>query len=257
MRALITIRPLPEFRVGAFRSGLQELGYQVTDKPFTPTPEDVLITWNRYGHYNEIARRFESSGAKVIVAENGYLGREWRGSAWYAMSLNQHNGYGFWKGAHPNRWEELGIELKPWRETGEEIVVLAQRGIGSPLVRQPPGWVESVAIPYLKANTKRKIRVRVHPGKFKKGLPLEEDIKNAWAVVTWASGAGLKALVEGVPVFYGAEKWIGGPAGTFLLGADLEDPYLGDRRPMFYRLAWAMWELSEISSGKAFRSLLS
>jgi hypothetical protein len=74
-------------------------------------------------------------------------------------------------------------------------------------------------------------------------------------VVTWGSGAALKALAMGVPVFHTFPQWIGAGAAN-PLGSDLEKPFRGDRLPMFRRLAWAMWPLHELESGAAFAALL-
>ena len=80
--------------------------------------------------------------------------------------------------------------------------------------------------------TKRPVAFRRHPGQ--RGNP-EPDFSNVWACVTWGSGAGIKALAAGIPVFNCFEHWIGKTAATPLIGADLEKPFVGDRLPMFQR----------------------
>ena len=37
-------------------------------------PGDVLVIWNRYSEMHLVASRAEAQGARVWVAENGYLG---------------------------------------------------------------------------------------------------------------------------------------------------------------------------------------
>jgi hypothetical protein len=68
--------------------------------------------------------------------------------------------------------------------------------------------------------------------------------------VTWGSGAGIKSIVAGIPVFHEMPNWIGAPAAKLGLD-DIEQPFLGDRQPMLNRLAWAQWDLDEIASGEA------
>jgi len=210
----------------------------------------VLVIWNRYGNYDRIATQAEAAGAAVIVAENGYLGREWNGGRWYAMSLHRHNGAGEWWPSGPSRWMRIGVPLEPWRRAGSHVLVLPQRGIGTPPVAMPQDWMRT-----LKVITDREVRVRAHPGERGGGVPLAQDLDGAWACITWASGAALKALIAGVPVFHACAQWIGAPA-SLSWPADVEQPLLGERQPMFERLAWAMWELHEIESGAAFRHLL-
>lgn len=86
-------------------------------------------------------------------------------------------------------------------------------------------------------------------------MPLGADLKDCWAVVTWSSGAAIKAIAAGVPAFHALPNWIGAPAAK-PFGSDLENPFLGDRLPMFQRLAWAQWGLDEIASGEPFKRLL-
>jgi hypothetical protein len=152
------------------------------------------------------------------------------------------------------RWTSQHIELKPWRQDGEEIIVLPQRGFGASEISQPQDWVEAT-VKALKRVTTRPVRVRPHPGNNPPAIPLEQDLKNAWAVVVWASSAGIKALAQGVPVFYLFPKWIGWRGARF--GLDhLESPYLGSRERAFHLIGWAQWSVEELSQGLPFRYLL-
>ncbi len=80
-------------------------------------------------------------------------------------------------------------------------------------------------------------------------------MKNAYAAVTWASGAGIKAIVAGVPVFYEMPSWIGGPAAKFGID-EIDTPFFGDRLPMLRRLAWSQWGGEEVRAGEPFAWLL-
>lgn len=253
MRAFLTLRAKPEYRRDAFAAGLEAAGYQVSNcVPHDPQPDDVLVIWNRYAHYDDLAKRFERKGAKVLVAENGYLGRDWGGNAWYSISGSRHNGAGHWPDGGPGRWDSWGVELSPWREQGGHVLVLLQRGIGVSPVAQPASWRQTVEGMLA---TNRPVKYRGHPGEKRPHGTLYDDLDGAHCVITWGSGAALKALAAGIPVFYGFEQWIGAPAGKPFTGK-VEDPFLGDRLPMFQRLAWAMWRLDEIENGDPFRGLL-
>lgn len=260
------LRPDPSFRLAAFRQGLEARGFEVITTPRKEIAAgDVLVIWNRQLH-ETTARRFERAGAKVLIAENGYLGREWQGSVWYALSLGHHNGAGAWPMSDSQfatdiatdasrRWDGLGVDVDNWRPDGDEIVILAQRGIGEPGVREPHGWSMRM-LRILREAQQRPVRVRTHPGESKLVRSLDADLANAWCCVTWASGAALKAIVMGVPVFHGFANWIGASAARSLDPRAIESPFRGDRLPMLRRLAWAMWSIEEISSGEPFRCLL-
>lgn len=252
MRAYLELRPEPQFRRAAFVEGLRRVGYMIVPTPPRPIrARDLAVVWNRYGYSDLLARRYEQAGATVLVAENGYLGREWRGGHWYAIARSRHNGAGTWPDNGPARWDSWNVPLAPWRE-GREIVVLGTRHIGPEGVREPPGWAARM-LPLLQKQTERRVRLRSHPGE-STCIPLESDLEDAWAVVTWGSGAALKALVMGVPVFYGFPNWIGGAAGRRIERGIRERPEV-DRLPMFRRLAWAMWRTDEIAAGEPFRCL--
>lgn len=250
-QAALMIRKDVVARWKAFSAGLQRVGFHVRPLEFEPTDKDLLIIWNRHRH-NAQAKKFEAAGAKVIVAENGWL-RQGDGLGTTALCLSHHNGAGTWYEGPEDRWSKLGIELKPWRADGGHILVLVQRGIGESGVAQPRDWVNN-ALARLRRKTERRIVVRNHPGNAEP--PPEPDWTDCWAAVTWASGAGIKSIVNGIPVFYDLEKWIGGAAGRF--GVDeIEHPFLGDRLPMLRSLAYAQWTLQEIESGEPFSALLT
>lgn len=258
MRASILIRPHPTARLEPFVEGLRALGYEtVTGRAEEPRKGDVLVIWNRRpGHGHEIARQYERAGAHVIVAENGYIGALPTECRLYALALDHHNGAGRWKVGTRDRWARLKVPVKPWRTDGRHVLVLPQRGIGEPGVAMPAEWPDRMRrlLPTL---TRRPVRVRVHPGNLKAHhVPgLDEDLADAWCAVTWGSGAAIKALVAGIPVFRSFDAWIGRGA-SHVLGNGLENPWLGERMPTLHRIAWAQWWVEEIASGEAFAELL-
>ncbi len=251
-RAVILFREGLHYRREAFAAGLKLAGYEpVFRVPATIDPSDVLVIWNRAGEGHSRARDFEAAKAKVLVVENGYLGKDFRGEQYFAIAHNHHNGAGRWPDGGPERWDSWGVELAPWREPGGECVILAQRGIGEQGLRAPDGWLQF-------AVSTTKGRIRRHPGTSKEGPTLERDLRNASSVATWSSGAALKALAMGIPVYYGMPQWIGRaasqPLAKFSYGPlDLDETRLA----MFRRLAWAQWSMSEVENGTAFKRLLT
>lgn len=244
MRALCLLRESLHYRRGAYLEGLQAAGYRTVSHLPDPAPGDVLVIWNRYSRGHEEAKRFERAGATVLVTENGWLGKGWRGGEWFSLCRNHHGGAGTWYCGGPERWDSWGVELAPWREGGTQTIILEQRGIGEPGVRSPPGW-------HMHTQLRIGGRIRHHPGNQR--TPIEPDLSKAEKVVTWASSAGLKALAYGVPVWHEYKQWIGAEAAS-----RIGDPLVRDdtkRLSMFRRLAWAMWTLDEIREGQAFDAI--
>jgi len=252
-RAAVLVREGPHYRIDAFRAGLVRLGYAIGQPEKSPDAGDLLLIWNRYGEGDRWARIYEAAGATVVVAENGYLGRDWRDGIWYALALDWNAGAGHWPVGGPERAAMFDADLKPWRRPGHYTVVLAQRGIGSPPVSQPPGWHQRVA--HELGHRGHQPVIRGHPGKDQDNGNLYAQLDRAACAVTWASGAAVKALIYGVPVYHGLPNWIGAPAAR-PYGKALAEPFRGDRGEFLTRLAWAMWTVEEIGSGYAFDHLL-
>jgi hypothetical protein len=250
MRADLLLRQGPTYRPDAFAAGLTRLGYEVSGKHRRdPRPGDVLILWNRNRGFDAIAANYEARGGRVVIAENGPCGQNAAGAKLYSLAIGQHNGAGRWPVGDAPRFD---IQCKPWRVTGDHVLVLPQRGIGIKPVAMPHGWADET-VRRLREMTDRPIRVRKHPGAAK--TDPWPDLAGAHCAVTWGSGAGIKAIMHGVPVFYDMPSWVGRHA-ALPLSRNLEQCYCGDRGDLIRQLSWLQWTLQEIQSGEAFAWLL-
>jgi hypothetical protein len=260
------VRSQPWYRRQAFESGLKKAGYEVIgDLPREGKKGEVFVTWNRYATNHEVASRFEAGGGAVVVCENGYLGvggsspkfdvftkRGPEPFHYYALGLGFHNDDSRFPAGGPERWQELGLELKPWRERGGHVLVAANRSFGVPGRCMPVDWPKR-AVERLRKSTGREVRLREHPGNHAPQKPLNEDLRDCWAVAIWTSSAGVHALIEGIPVFCEAPHWIAKSAAST---GPIDEPTLPDRLPAMQRLAWGQWQIREIESGEPFRRLL-
>lgn len=259
--AYLQIRTNMLYRNEVFREGVERAGYKWDIRPpKIINPGDILLVWNRYSSIDRLACRFEEAGLPVIVVENSYLDMV-RSKKAFAMSLNRHNGGGKWpQRTTADRSELLNVEVRPWKTGGKYVLILPQRGIGMPPVAMPRNWaaqtekrLKSMGVP---------CRIRVHPELLKRDAKgrehrtLEQDLEGAYAAVVWASSAGLKAMLAGVPVFHEYEDWIGGsPAACYGIGnlRNLEPgkahELMGDRRAMLQKVACAQWCGEEVRSG--------
>lgn len=237
MKAYLNLRYTVPERRAALESGLKSLGYAIENGvTHNPRENDIFVTWNRIGAGDNISRLFKSRGLKVLVTENATWGNGFAGDRWYTIARDYHNTAGKFPIGSVSRWDSLGIVLPEFRTQGE-TVILPQRGIGSHPVAMPRGWAEQ-------AHQKYSGRIRRHPGK-REAVSLDHDLKNCGRVITWGSGAAVKALLMGIPVVSEMPNWIAA-----------QDNTEAGRLEMFRRLAWAQWRLSEITSGEAFEWLL-
>lgn len=225
--------PIAE-RTEAFKAGLRRLGYTVEiGCTLNPGDRDILVSWNRIREGANAARAFEAAGRPVLITENASWGNDFLGGSWLTLANGYHNTAGRFPIGGSERWDSLGVELAPWRTSGGETVVLPQRGIGHPLVKMPVHWPQQQAG-----------RVRQHPGRGA-GRSLADDLAHAGKVVTWGSGAAVKALLWGIPVESHMPRWI----------AEQDNTEAG-RLAMFRALAWGQWRLDEIRTGEALAWLL-
>lgn len=232
--AWLNLRFTPESRVQAFAEGFKRLGYD----PRIGCPNqfesgDAFCTWNRIGHGDHVARMFSDRGQPVLVTENASWGNDFAGKRWYTLARDYHNEVGRFPVGSDSRWDSLSVRLQDWRWHKGETVVLPSRGIGAARNRMPGGWVQ-----------RQSGRIRAHPGR---GVakPLEEDLANAAKVVTWGSGAAIKALMWGIPVESHMPDWIA-----------TQDNTDAGRLAMFRQLAWANWTLEELASGEPIQRLI-
>ena len=264
MKAHCLIREQPWYRRDAFKGGLAAAGHEVVlSPPDRPSPETLLVIWNRYSTNHELALRVERAGGRVLVAENGYIGKGGgtpkfqvhpagpQPGHYYAIGLRFHNDETCINWGTTSRFDALAVELKPWR-VGDHILVAPNRPFGIPERMMHPDWGER-CVARLRKQTKRPIILRTHPGNNEPRRALSEDLKGAHAVYVWSSSCGVHALAEGIPTFVEAPYWIMKSASA---RGDIESPVLPERKPAFERLAWAQWTCEEIASGLPFRTLL-
>lgn len=277
MLASVLIRAQPWYRREAFVSGLTAAGHKViTQQPAKIDKDTLLVIWNRYNEQHELALRVEAAGGRVLVAENGYIGKGGiapkfdvhpkgpTAGSYYALAESHHNGAGKWKRGEGDRLPQLQLDLKPLRPTGNHILVCPNRGFGPPPMTMHPDWAERT-VAHLRTITSRPVRLRQHPGNSAPTRPLAEDLRDAFATVIWSSAAGVHSLAAGVPVFAMAPHWVCmGAALTSLetISDAFDFPWMqmgfeAARARAMDEMAWQQWTVDEISRGIPFKLLLS
>lgn len=237
--AVLNIRKEPYYRREAFEKGLKRLGYTIGNASAPKNRDDLLCCWNlKRGAEENAAKQWEAKGGTVIVVENGYLQKV--DKTRYAISTHGHNGSGWFPMGNDERFWKLGFEMGPWRSGGidSEILVRAQRGIGSTLMASPPGWAEKKVTELRR--THPAVRLIPHPGNFAPKVPVEKDLERAITLHIWCSAMGVRALVEGIPVIYHAPHWVC-------------EFYMNEgRSASLQRMAHGQWGVDEIATGEPF-----
>lgn len=137
----------------------------------------------------------------------------------------------------------------PWRGgTGENILVLPP----SPPYMEAFGESAKDFLNHCAHNinlyTDRNIIVRAKPAKGRKAKPWDEQLKDAYCVVTWGSALALDAMNKGVPTI--SLGWCPAKAASFKL-EDLDTDKLleePNREAVINNLTWSSFEKNELGT---------
>lgn len=178
---------------------------------------------------------FIHGGHDFLYMDNSYFHRGSRGTKFRLIRRGIHLTRVLDRPA--DRFERLGVAVKPWRKTGRNVLLIPQSGWHGNIYGCS-GWTQATAT-ILRSFTDRPIVV-----KHDKSLPLQEFLEDAWCVVTYGSVAGVEAALAGVPVFSGPIC----PSLPISSGAieKIETPLYPEREPWLHSLAYATWDVEEI-----------
>ena len=138
--------------------------------------------------------------------------------------------------------EKFGVKVEPWRKTGQEIIVIP------PTTPQMDYYGNK---DWYATTTARLDEITARPviTKWKKLSSLREFCANAWAVVTYASVAGVEASLMGIPVFC-TDRCPSWPVNAGPLERIETPEYSDARADMAASLCYATWNDKEMSKVK-------
>jgi len=146
------------------------------------------------------------------------------------------------RGTDPRRFEALNIRPKPWRKTGNSILLIPLTGATAQFHNiNPHEWLSAVT-QEIQRHTDRQIIIKP-----KTQGDLKDYLDDAWCVVTHTSNVAIDALVAGVPVV------ALGPSSSRPISWRLENiecPFWPDREPVFWGLADNQFTIDEIRRGE-------
>ena len=232
----------------AMTEGIRAAGDKITAKP-RKAAVVVSYGWKR----QEIYRQYPA----FVYADLGY----WDRDNYHRFAVNSWGPESYVCGGHPaNRFQRLGLKIKPWNMAGSEIVVAGHsfksardhgleyqawesrvierlQGCGFPIVYRPkPGDKHAKPIPGTQMDQR----------------PIGEALASARAWVTHHSNSAVDALVAGVPVHCET-----GAAAAFSVSLDeiVNPPMRQGREQFLHDVAWLQWTFDEMRSGECWRHL--
>jgi len=240
---------------------------------------DVAVIWSvlwrgRMEQNKKIWDEFKSSGKPVVVLEVGGIKRNlsWK------MGINGINRDADFANQtyDDKRWPLFKIELKPWKQTGNVIVICGQHNTsqqwqGLPKMQK---WLTH-QIKEIRKYTDKPILVRPHPREpvevptidFKNikvahpkrdwstydDTDFKNVLKSTWAVVNHSSNPAMEAVFNGIPVFV-SESSLCYPVGNNGY-ADINTPSMPNRSNWANQLAYTEWFVDEIREGKPWKRI--
>ena len=167
----------------------------------------------------------------------------------------------------------------PWKQDGEYILLCMQK-VGDASLRDADvfEWTENT-VNDIRKHTDRKIIIRPHPLYRKSSLhntlkekvlnvsnthwqetdllkdgfvSIQEQLQKAWCTVTYTSGSGIDAVINGIPN-------IACDTGSMVYDvsskdiAEVENPYRGEKKEWTNRIAHCQWSIEEFESSECWK----
>ena len=234
---------------------------------------DVAVIWSvlwqgKMAKYRNIWQTYRNNNKPVVVLEVGGIKRN---ETW-KIGINGINREADFANQNVDgeRWKKFNIELQPWKQTGDKIIICGQHSNSHQWRNNPPmtTWFDQ-QITQIRKHTSKPIVIRPHP---RNGVSLNakkyqnvkivtpqrdrrtyddtdlaERLKSAWAVVSHSSNPAMTAVFSGIPV-YVSEASLSYDVGNVSY-ENINHPNMPDRRQWANKLAYTEWWPDEIAQG--------
>lgn len=237
----------------AMAAGIRACGDFPVLRPLGHPPggEDVgvMYGWKHRAHLQRYRQ--------WLYADLGY----WERKTHYRICVGDWSPHRYVSAGLPaSRLEALGVEVKPWRQGGDKVLLL---GAQAKSMREHGyrymQWETATAKRLLhlglsvvyrpKPNDPEKAPMNIDGVAYDDG-PLDAALERAKLVVAHHSNAAIDALVAGVPVHCET-----GVAAAFSVPIRAEPELRYGREQFLADVAWLQWSLDEMRSGAAWAHL--
>lgn len=253
----------------AFKAGALLHGHTVDILPSSAREYDYDYACMVGVKSGDLFHNMKKRGVIPIIFDKGYSRHKRDGwCEYWRASVGAHNPTltTLTKFEYPSdRFEAMGLEVKPWRDTGNHILICgSSEKYHSFYGTHHPTTYAKKLVARIKEYSNRPIIYRPKPSW--KGAtplagtiysdskqPLAEVLRDCHCVVTHGSNASFEAALLGIPSVIVGEA-VMRPCSSISLH-DIEHPYLGDRDPVFNALGYHQWTNEELASGEAFETI--
>lgn len=269
-----------------FRAGVISQGDQVVEYRGNSLPDQVLDAGFVLGYTLEdnfrkkIINTLATQSTPSIFVDSNILHYSRREHEWHRYSLGSvypDTGTYFFTELDHGKWSTYSkwhnASLKPWRATGNHILIFCQRPKGFNMFIDQDAWLDAT-IAKIRQYSNRPIIIRMHPGdgtrekqihKIQKkygttvSISLHNDIKdaliNCWCTVGINSTPNVIAAIEGIPGYIEdpQHSWAQDIAFTDI--SQLENPPLPNRSVWINKIANIHWSNTEVKSGQLWSAI--
>lgn len=168
-----------------------------------------------------------------------------------------------------DRWNQYFSDqypLKPWKRKGKNILVLPPSQATQYIFPKSKLWLDHT-LRLIKKHTTKPIIIRekptqqiisttnqiIKPLKFDHAKTIEQELEDAYAVVTYNSGVTVQASIEGIPVFCDQNN-AASPITNRV--EDIENPIFYEREKWLHQLVHHQFRTKEMLDGSIWQWLI-
>ena len=271
-----------------FKQGVLALGDQVIDfhsnvLPNQPLDAGFVLGYTLEDNFRKkIIDQLRLRKIPSIFVDSNILHYARPEHEWHRYSIGTvypDSGTYFFGDLDRTRWTQFSswhsVTLRPWRTTGDHVLILCQRPKGFNMFLDQDTWLEKT-VDKIRKHTQRPIMIRMHPGdgtRFKQiekiqkrsgttvsiseHANIRDALVNCWCTVGINSTPNVVSAIEGIPGYVEDTRrsWAADVAFTDL--AQIENPPLPDRTEWAHKIANIHWSNQQVTSGQLWSSIKS
>jgi hypothetical protein len=272
---------MDNFKAGVVANGDTVIEFHNNQLPNQPLDAGFVLGYTLEENFRKkIINCLATQNTASIFVDSNILHYARREHEWHRYSLNSvypDTGKYFFDNLDSAKWTTYSswhnAELKPWRTSGDHILIFCQRPKGFNMFIDQESWLDNT-IANIRQHSDRPIMIRMHPGdgtrekqihKIRKkhrkavGISYHENIRdalaNCWCTVGINSTPNVVSAIEGIPGYIEdpQHSWAADVAFTDL--SLLENPPMPDRAQWINKIANIHWSNNEVKSGQLWSAI--
>jgi hypothetical protein len=272
---------MDNFKQGVLANGDQVIEYHSNQLPDQPLAAGFVLGYTLEDNFRKkIIDQLRARKIPSIFVDSNILHYARPEHEWHRYSIGTvypDSGTYFFGDQDRSRWAQFsdwhGVTLRPWRTTGDHVLILCQRPKGFNMFLDQDTWLEKT-VDKIRKHTQRPIMIRMHPGdgtRFKQiekiqkrygttvsiseHANIRDALINCWCTVGINSTPNVVSAIEGIPGYVEDTRrsWAADVAFTDL--AQIENPPLPDRTEWAHKIANIHWSNQQVTSGQLWSSI--